>query len=263
MNRRTFARTFDPSRYRGVIPNRHWMAGRVLAGPVAADSVLPKGAEVNKWNRFINASDDQGQTGSCESRSFMGIMEVLIRFYVDPNAFSPDLQLDANRLHELAQQDRYPNTPYDPMRGLYMGDSFKAARRVGLVPPDAEAVPLDPTVAATGEALMTCPVHIGIGVPKSFGSPNPKTGEIKRVWITESYGGHALFIARLFAATTGRMPMWAIPNSWGRNWGWNGVCCIDHDFLRTLMLDAPMLYRFDYAAWFKTNREWEKWMVKG
>lgn len=249
---------FNPADYRGVIANAAYRAvkSRVMRGA----SFLPVGQDVDKWNACVNVVDDQGRTSACESASFANILEVLIRLFVSYAAFAPNLQIDYPRLHKLAQTLRYPGQPYDPNKGLFMGDSFKAAKIAGLVPQDAEEVEVDFSVDSMREALLECPIHTGIEVPPTFGVPNPRTGEIPRCQVANAGNGHAMQIVRMFGAENTRMPLYALPNTWGTEWAWQGVCIIDHDFLEALLLDAPRIYRFDYT-WLAHNREWENWLM--
>jgi hypothetical protein len=250
---------FDPEAFHGVIPNATYLDTRRVY-VTGWDDKMPDGVDhVFPWAGCVNEVDDQGKEGSCESASFQGILEEMIRRFVDVEAFAGGLQLDRRRLHEEAQKDRYPNTPYDPERGLFMGDSFRAAKRVGLIPTDAEEVILSYGLNGMMDSLQFSPIHFGVLVHQGFGSPNPDTGEIPEVGALQMRGGHAIHAVRVFRGFNG-MPMWSVPQTWGVKYAWHGVCSFSHRHLYAILLDHPRVYRFD-PAWLKVNREWEKWIV--
>lgn len=256
---------FSKRVFNGLLPNDEFQAHKrpVLDGPDEASNMPSGVVVVYPWRDCVNEVDDQGNESSCVAASFLGILEVLLRFWIDRDLFAGGLQLARRRLHALAQTIRYPDSPeYDPRRGLLLGDAFLAAKQAKLIPEDAEEILLSFNVAEWAEALKVSPIHHGIGVYAGLGSPNPETGEVPDKSPFEDYfGGHAIHEVRIFRGRAG-MPMHAIPQTWGVRYAWHGVCSFSHTNMRRISWDAPRVYKMD-RQWFVKNREFEDWIEVG
>ena len=244
---------------RGVVPKT---CRPILTGVLPVTTGLGISAEdtLSIHDPFLNPVDDQGQTGTCEARSACGVVETLIREYVNPNAFQGGKQLDATYWHREAFKLEYPGREYSDREGLPLGATFRAMKSKGMLPYEAQLVSVSPNYASMRPALVKAPLQIGVNLHNGWRADrvNRETGEIP-VDVITGVAGHGVKVVSLNAGRGG-LAYWGIENSWGEGWAWHGIGQIEHDHLIKVLLDDPILLTFDYT-WLRYNQEWRGYVV--
>ena len=216
------------------------------------------------WTRFDNVCQAQGRIGMCETAASTNLLEILVRFHVDPGFFAPDFQIDPLPIYRYVRARKYPNDPNGS--GLRPGDTFSLLHELGLAPASARIEWIPPTARDIVDALATSPLIQGTCVDKEWNNVNPATGEIP--------DGDAVVNGHATCIVGGRLryghfwPVW--DNTWkysdGTPWGFHGRGTRSWDCHRYHLLCKPYRIRYDYAEFLNSQaflKALEPYIVRG
>lgn len=192
------------------------------------------------WNQVIIPVDDQHE-GSCVARATCGLIEAMLRLHLGREAIPEGYQLDAARLYWESRKEHVPER-WREDEGLRLEWAAETAIRLGLMPPDTEIVDVDALIPSIVAALYNGPLLQAHLVGENWLAPD-EHGWIPRLDEDVILGGHAtLLIGHRFRTASKGAPfrVLEICNSWGTDWGLNG------------------LGRMDWVTWERSFHYWSR-----
>jgi hypothetical protein len=157
---------------------------------------------------------------SCVGEATGNAIELIIRDICGENAIESGKQINGEYLYKLARNRYYNDWQYT--EGLSLFDGTKIAKCVGILPEYCCIQKIDPTPRAISNALIKGAILQASPVDSSW--VNPKEDGLVYFDMLSFAGLHATIIVGIWNKT-GKIDDVEIifQNSWGSNWGWNGL----------------------------------------
>lgn len=194
--------------------------GLVLSAPVRAGAgPLRSGADVS-WLPRCRSGDNQGSNGACAVFSMASWAEIVHGTPISDAACLAVYNAALKRLNLSAGS------------GLTFGDAFTAAYEAGWLP-GAQGCEMVFDLARLPEQ----PLLAGYAVTEAWAKPNA-AGCLDHAAGPDILGYHAVVIVAhglLGAAPNATGPWVYVENSWGRDWGWNGIAMMSEPLHRQMI----------------------------
>lgn len=258
---------FDPRKYRGCIPNLEFM--QRPAAEVLMTGRPEVERAVTRWDGLVCPVNDQGQTGMCETFSFLQQLKMAMRWlYRDETdvLFAPDMTLDPRPVHREARARFFPEAPYSPVEGLPLGGSATVSKDMGLVSPGTDSEPVQLTIGDMASALLgDSPLQGGFTVHDGFDprNMNPVTGEIAMYRRAPPINGHAMVIFGMYVGLHGEQGLRGA-NSWDPStWGWYGLWQMTKALFDVTAIDRPRKLVIRDPEWYKKpDAGWRRLLIR-
>ena len=250
--KRSKSKPFDPRKWQGALP--------VLPGGESHALILasepPYPAPIFCWFPWCLPTYNQ-QGPSCVGQAWANWLELMLRRYAAKDPFRPGEQISGERIWKRAREMFYGGNMED---GIELPQGFAAMVDLGLVPPEAQLLAIDPDWESVGFALGSTPLVQGHHVHKGWDNPDPESGCIDHSsFPTAADGYHAtLRIGRLVQEN---IRFYISMNSWGQTWGWHGLYLMtEAEDAEGRMEDGP--YTANLPAGWTSWEGWKKGVIK-
>lgn len=210
-----------------IVDHRHVGGGLRFAPADRARpfrACLRDGADVS-WLSRCRPGDNQGAVGACAIFAMANWAEIMHGYDISDKEC---LTLYSRTCSELGQGDD----------GLTFRQAFEAAHRANWLPGARQ-------IEAVWDLsdLASQPILAGYTVTPAWDRPN-SAGCLDHAAARTNLGGHATVIVGfgIVHSVTDLGPLVYVENSWGRAWGWNGICVMT-EALHRLMCNELWVIR--------------------
>lgn len=240
----------------GVFPLPDIAANR-LPMVVSAPALLPGSCDVRYWSDYATPADDQGPEPSCVGRAWAGWVECMVRRYIGVRAIPPGFQIDARAIWRRGRELFWGGSLTG---GLWIPQGLQAAVDIGVLPPGSTAVRIGLDWASVGASLCQTPLVQAHAVSEGWYNPSAENGCLDHAASPDA-GRHGYHCTLLLDRMTRESKFYLFANSWGTQWGWNGLGLIEvRLWARSLMNNG--LFSASIPGDFSSWRGWEKHVVK-
>lgn len=219
--------------------------------PYASQEIAPLG-----W--FDYAIPTINQHGpSCCGQAWANWFEMMLRKYVGTDCLAPGESIDG---YAIWQEGCNIFNSGNMSGGLLLRQGFYAMRQMGILPPDAQLLSIDPTMEAINAQLKLTPLVQGHIVSEGWYDPNPENGCLDHTKLPKpGDGGHATCLMGQSVDDGIVFPI--SQNSWGTDYGWKGYFLMTADFWNACYLgDGPCTATMP-KGW-ETWTGWKKFVTR-
>jgi hypothetical protein len=181
----------------------------------------------------------------------------MIKRFADGKAFADGWQLNGHAVW-VHGREMYWNG--DLTGGLYLPQGLNAMRDLGIIPPETRLVRVASDWDSVGFALLETPIVQGHAIHKGWFTASHENGCIDHEPMASGSNGYhcTMRIARLMQES---FRFYALENSWGDDWAYNGYGVMtDAEDREGLMDDGLYTAKMpeNWTAW----TGWEKFLIK-
>ncbi len=156
---------------------------------------------------------------SCVGHATANWIEVMLRLTHGRQILGNREQIDGDLIYHRGRELFFPDQPGG---GLMLSQGFRAAIDLGILPPDTVVVAVPPTLRDISQALLTGPMVQGHVISKDWRFAHYSNGALPSRYKPNIFdGAHATLLIGVWVRDN--VVMIPFLNSWGAQWGWNGV----------------------------------------
>lgn len=187
---------------------------------------------LNDWYRDIVPTYNQ-HYDSCVGHAWANWMECMLRRYVRRDSIPENRQINGDWIWMNARKKHWGGVMKG---GIFIPQGFEAMVDLGWIPPDASLVEVPADFGNYNRALAATPLVQGHQVTAGWFDASRENGCIAHTYKTAmSAGGHCTL--GISVAVKEGVPYRGLLNSWGPDWGWNGIGLMTDEYWLDTALD--------------------------